>query len=85
VLTIDWASNPVFSSPNEGSINLTVKFVEFANPLPFTAIPGDPEPYGQMLYYNAMRGDYGPIGPYVPPPSPAPVDSQPPSSGLQTL
>lgn len=85
MLTIDWASDPVFSSPQEGSISLTVKFVEFANPLPFNATPYDPEPYGQTLYYNALRGDYGPVGPYVPPPPPEPAESQPSASGLQTL
>ena len=78
MLTIEYAYDPVYGSPDGQTINLQVKFVEMAEVLPFTATPYDPEPYGVELYYNAQAGDYGPVAPYVPPPDPV-------VEGAQTL
>jgi hypothetical protein len=66
MLTIEYAYNPVYSNEAGTSIDLMVKFVEMAEVLPFTARPNDVEEYGRQLYANALIGEYGPVGPYVP-------------------
>jgi len=75
------AKNPEYSSPNEASIFMDVKFEEFPDYIPFNATPTDPMEYGRTLYANAQAGMYGPVAPYVPPPDPP----QPVTSGAQTL
>jgi hypothetical protein len=67
MLTIEYAKDPVYSSPDLQTIELIVKFVEFSEEMPFGATPFDPMPYGVELYNNALAGNYGPIAPYVPP------------------
>lgn len=71
MLTIQYAKDPKYNSFDNGSIFLIVKFVEFAEELPFNATPYDPEPWGVELYNNAQAGQYGPVAPYVPPDSDA--------------
>ena len=66
MLTIEYAKNPWYSEPTNADIQLTVKFVEFEEEMPFCANDYDPMPYGKELYANALRGDYGVIAPYVP-------------------
>lgn len=80
MLTIQYAKNPIYSSEDGQTIDLTVKFEEFAEEIGFGATPFDPMPYGVELYNNAKAGLYGPITPYVP----QPVE-QPSTSGTQTL
>jgi hypothetical protein len=70
MLTIQYAKDPVYGSADGQTIELIVKFYEFANELPFGATPFDPMPYGVELYNNAVAGLYGPIAPYVPPTPP---------------
>lgn len=70
MLTIQYAKDPVYGSADGQTIELIVKFYEFANELPFGATPFDPMPYGVELYNNAVAGLYGPIAPFVPPPTP---------------
>ena len=70
MLTIEYAKNPWYSEPTLQDIQLTVKFVEIAEELPFCANDYDPMPYGRELHANALRGDYGTITPYTPPPAP---------------
>jgi hypothetical protein len=84
-LTPTDVKDPVYSSPNEGSIFMQVKFAEFPDYLPFNATPDDPMDYGRELYYNAQAGMYGPVGPYVPPPPLEPQPNQPAVTGAQTL
>lgn len=81
MLTIEYAKNCVWFNEEHTAINMIVKFVEMAEELPFLAMPTDPEQYGRDLFYNAEKGDYGTIAPYVPPP---PVE-QPTTNGTQTL
>lgn len=73
MLTIQYAKNPVYSSEEGNCINLTVKFVEFAEEMGFGATPFDPMPYGVELYNRALTGEFGSIAPYIPPPSPEEV------------
>lgn len=68
MLTIEYAKNPIYSSEDGQTIDLRVKFVEFAEEIGFGATPFDPMPYGVELYNRALAGDYGPIAPFVPPP-----------------
>jgi hypothetical protein len=65
MLTIEYAKNPQYSSANNESIYLIVKFVEFADELPFGATSYDVEPHGVELYNNAIAGQYGEVAPYV--------------------
>jgi hypothetical protein len=81
MLTIEYAKNPVYGSADGQTIDLTVKFYEFAEEIGFGATPFDSMPYGVELYNNAQAGAYGPVAPYVPP-----LESeQPVTSGTQTL
>lgn len=68
MLTIQYAKNPYFGDSAETNIILTVKFEEIEEELPFCANSYDPMPYGRELHANALRGEYGPITPYTPPP-----------------
>lgn len=76
MITIQYAKNPVYADEQETVIQLTVKFYEFAEEMPFGATSWDPEPYGVELYNNAVAGMYGPIAPYVPPPQPVTTGTQ---------
>lgn len=67
MLTIEYAKDPKYTSQDGNHIYLIVKFVEFADELPFGATPYDVEPWGVELYNNAKAGQYGPVAPYVPP------------------
>lgn len=72
VITIEWAKNPVYADDTGNVIDLTIKFVEFNDPILFAATSYDSEEYGKQIYANAVAGQYGPVAPYVPP---APVSS----------
>jgi hypothetical protein len=79
MLTIQYAKDPIYADAEGTTIQLTVKFEEMVDEIPFGATPWDTEPYGVELYNNAVAGIYGPIAPYVPPP----VTDQPVTSGTQ--
>jgi hypothetical protein len=65
MLTIQYAKDPVWGNSQNTAIILIVKFEEFNEELPFTAVPNDPMSYGVELFNNAVAGDYGTIAPYV--------------------
>lgn len=69
MLTIEYAKNCSWNDENNTSIEMTVKFEEISEELPFLATPNDPMPYGVELFNNAVNGDYGVVAPYVPPPT----------------
>ncbi|EHE7037700.1 hypothetical protein J0Q64_001761, partial [Salmonella enterica subsp. enterica serovar Newport] len=48
-----------------GSINCLVHFEGFADFIPFTASPGDPEEHGSQLYADLKAGKYGPVTPFT--------------------
>ena len=66
--TVQTVTDPIYADETGNAINCMVKFVEFPDPLPFTATSYDPEEYGRELYYQLVAGVYGPVAPYVPPP-----------------
>jgi hypothetical protein len=80
MLTIEYASNPKYASMDGTCIELQVKFVEFAEILPFGATSYDPMPYGVELYNRALAGEFGPVEPYV-----GSTEDQPTTTGSQTL
>jgi hypothetical protein len=80
MLTIQSASNPKYSMPDNSSIYLDVKFAEFNEVLPFNATPNDPMSYGVELYNRAKAGEFGSIAAYTAPPQ----LTQPKSTGLKT-
>ena len=75
MLTIQYAKDPFYNDPDNVTVFLTVKFVEIADELPFTATPYDDMPYGVELCTNAKNGDYGVVksweeNPHYVPPTP---------------
>ncbi|EEN8048486.1 DUF4376 domain-containing protein [Salmonella enterica] len=48
-----------------GLINCLVRFEGFADFIPFTASPDDPEEHGRQLYTDLKAGKYGPVAPFT--------------------
>jgi hypothetical protein len=63
-LTVELASNPVYSNEEETSIYLTVKFKEFGSAIPYRVSTESTETFDIDLYNNAKEGVYGNILPY---------------------
>lgn len=55
------ASNPVWADSDQTLINLTVRFAEIDEDLPFTASANDPEPHGRDIHARALAGEFGAI------------------------
>ena len=68
MLTIEYAHTPVYAAEDGSSISLMVKFKEFEEEMPFGATSFDVMPYGVELHNRAKAGEFGAIGPFVPPP-----------------
>lgn len=68
MLTIISVSNPIYSNPENTSINVQIEFKEMTGLQPFTAMANDPEIHGAQLFKDLMSGKYGAISPYVEPP-----------------
>ena len=77
MLTIQEVSNPEYTNHEGTGVNLTVKFAEFPEPIPFHATDFDTEAHGKVLYSNAKAGMYGPIKVYVEPPKEVTDGNQP--------
>ena len=67
-MQLEYAKNPVWANADQTAIDLTVRFAEIPEDLPFTASPTDAEPHGRTLFAAAVAGEFGPIAPYVAPP-----------------
>jgi hypothetical protein len=78
MFTLEYAKNPVYNNIEGTAINLIVKWEEFTEEMPFTAMPNDPEPWGVDLYNRAKAGEFGEVAPYVPVP-----EDQPTTIGTQ--
>ena len=81
MLTLKYAKNPQYITEDSQQINLTVRFEEIDEDLPFNATSFDPEPHGVDIYNRAKAGEFGEIAPYVP----SPTIEQPSTTGTQTL
>jgi len=66
-LTPNTVTNPSYSDSVHNQITAMVTWVEMPNepPMPFTATPYDPEPYGVALYNDLQAGVYGSIGQFI--------------------
>ena len=78
MFTLEYAKDPFFQTEDQQCIQLTVKWAEFNEEMPFGAMPTDVEAHGRDLYARAIAGEFGVIAPYVAP-------AQPVVSGAQTL
>ena len=79
MLTLEYAKNPVYLNAEGTFINLTVKFEEFNEEMPFGASPDDCEEHGRELFAKAKAGEFGVVAPYV---APEPINI--PTQGTQT-
>lgn len=64
MLTIEYAKNPQYATEDGSVIYLIVKFVEFADELPFGAASYDVEPHGVELFNKAKAGEFGNVKPF---------------------
>jgi hypothetical protein len=74
-MQLEYAKDPVWANAEHTMIDLTIKWDEIDEELPFTASQFDPEPHGKAIFEAASKGDFGKIGEYVEPP-PASVDTE---------
>lgn len=65
-LTFIEARNPEYSSENNSTIDIEVKWREFDEWLPFTASLSDEWPQGPYLFRRAEKGDFGKVKAYTP-------------------
>jgi hypothetical protein len=61
-----YAKNPVWANRSKTLINLTVRFEEINEDLPFTANPNDSETHGREIYSRASVGEFGAVAPFNP-------------------
>ena len=55
------ATNPVWADSDQTLINLTVRFAEIDEDIPFTASANDTEAYGRDIHARAVAGEFGTI------------------------
>ena len=73
------ARNPVYSSPDQSSIDLVVVSEEFGEVL-YTSSKNDIEQTSIDLYDKALSGEYGEVAPYV-----VKIPVEPPKPTLEEL
>lgn len=66
--TLVYANNPKWSNRSCTQIDLTVRFEEINQDLPFTASPNDTEQYGREIYQLAASEVFGKISEFEPRP-----------------
>ncbi len=66
-MQIEYAKNPQWVNAEHTLIDLTVKFSEFAEEVPFTASNSAAESYTNEIFNQAMLGNYGVIAEYQEP------------------
>jgi hypothetical protein len=67
-LTIVNVTNPQWANLENTLINVTVRFAEIDEDLPFTANPLDTEAHGREIFARVSAGEFGAINTYVSPP-----------------
>jgi hypothetical protein len=73
-MQLEHAKSPVWANAEHTMIDLTVRFAEIPEDLPFTASPDDVEAHGRAIFVAAAAGEYGPVAEYLPPPAPTPQE-----------
>jgi len=71
-MQLEYAKDPVWANAEHTMIDLTVRFAEIPEDLPFTASLNDVEAHGRAIFVAAVAGEYGPVSEYTPPPAPTP-------------
>lgn len=66
-LNLKYANNPKWVDQAHTIIDLTVRFEEIDEDLPFTATPNDTEEHGRDIYARAIAGEFGVIAEWTPP------------------
>jgi hypothetical protein len=66
-LNLKYANNPKWVDEAHTSIDLTVRFEEIAEDLPFHATPNDTEEHGRDIFAKALAGEFGAIAEWTPP------------------
>ena len=59
-----YAKDPKWANRSQTLINITVRFEEINEDLPFTANPNDVESYGRNIYSRALAGEFGVVQPF---------------------
>jgi hypothetical protein len=65
-MQLEYAKNPVWANAEHTMIDLTIKWVEIDEELPFTASPSDCEEHGCAIFAAAVAGEYGAVAEFVP-------------------
>ena len=65
-MQLEYAKNPVWANAEHTMIDLTIKWVEIDEELPFTASPDDCEEHGRAIFAAAVAGEYGAVTEFVP-------------------
>jgi hypothetical protein len=65
-MQLEYAKDPVWADAEHTMIDLTVRFAEITEDLPFTASPDDCEEHGRAIFAAAVAGEYGEIAEFVP-------------------
>lgn len=73
----DVVTDLVWANAEETAFSCVVKFNHLQEPVPFGVSAAAKERYALDIWDGAMRGDYGPIAPYAPPPVTPPASVTP--------
>jgi len=65
-MKLEYAKDPRWANAEHTMINLTVRFAEISEDLPFTASPNDCEAHGRAIFAAAKAGEYGAVAEFVP-------------------
>jgi hypothetical protein len=65
-MKLTYAKDPVWANRSQTLINLTVRFEEIDEDLPFTANPNDVEAHGRDIYARTVAGEFGEVAPFEP-------------------
>jgi hypothetical protein len=82
MLTLQYAKDPFFQTEDKSCIHITVKWEEFNEEMPFGAMASDIYEHGRDVYARALAGEFGEVKPYT---KPVGSQTQPVSTGAQTL
>jgi hypothetical protein len=86
MFTLEYAKNPSYQTKDHSCIEITVKWEEFNEEMPFGAMANDIEQHGRDLYNRIIAGEFGEIAPYVPSIYTAEnIPEQPTTTGSQDL